>query len=496
MSASSEVADIDVRDPRFKQPYKQGLFKVNAPRMLAFCIVFVVFQVVTLFFCSASSLSADTGSSSLTQLFSGSPWGILKIVALCAGILFAVFFTLVNIGSFRRPQAQGTLTTTCLLALTAVQLSLCFFEIGGAYSLCYYAAYTLMLGVLPVLAYQEGTLYLAGFSVLCLLVFPWIASLDGAAAAGLPALGAGIVPPPSAADALTADTFIASLLLVLTVLAAGLCASWLSYGQAKKNIVADIRLEHERAGLEALVQERTAAYRERAHEAEVSDLAKTHLLMRLSHELRTSMNTISGRVFLARGSGDSEGWKECLDVIDQASLKLKDAAESIIDTAGVELDLGSDDHSQDSALLCADAAAPQHNDEQVEPPDLTGHTILIVEDLETNRLVLSEFLKDTKATIEEAPNGRIAVEMFAASAEGHYSFVFMDLLMPEMSGYDATREIRRMERADAMKVPIVAVSANAFKEDIEASLAAGMDAHIAKPIEQSTIFRTLKERLP
>jgi len=85
--------------------------------------------------------------------------------------------------------------------------------------------------------------------------------------------------------------------------------------------------------------------------------------------------------------------------------------------------------------------------------------------------------------------------MFAASPQNHYSFIFMDLLMPEMNGYDATRAIRKMERSDAAEIPIVAVSANAFKEDIEASLAAGMDVHLAKPVEQATIFRVLIERL-
>jgi signal transduction histidine kinase len=131
----------------------------------------------------------------------------------------------------------------------------------------------------------------------------------------------------------------------------------------------------------------------------------------------------------------------------------------------------------------------------VEIPDLTNRNILSVEDIDINRVILAELLSETNATIEEAADGTLAVEMFAASPEGYYDFIFMDLLMPNMNGYDAARSIRNLDRTDAAAVPIVALSANAYQEDIDESLASGMDGHLAKPVDFAQIMHTLIEKL-
>ena len=118
-------------------------------------------------------------------------------------------------------------------------------------------------------------------------------------------------------------------------------------------------------------------------------------------------------------------------------------------------------------------------------PDLTGKTVLIAEDVELNREVVAAILEDTNVTIEFAENGVQAVAMFSAAPE-KYTMIFMDVQMPEMGGYEATGLIRGMESGG--KIPILALSANSFKTDVDEAIAAGMNSHIAKPIDPMDLF--------
>jgi signal transduction histidine kinase/CheY-like chemotaxis protein len=127
-------------------------------------------------------------------------------------------------------------------------------------------------------------------------------------------------------------------------------------------------------------------------------------------------------------------------------------------------------------------------------PDLSGRHILSVEDIEINRIVLDELLAETRAVVDEAVDGVQAVEKFKASREGYYDFIFMDLLMPNMNGYDATRSIRSLDRNDAATVPIVALSANAYQEDVRQAMAAGMNGHLAKPVDFAELMKVLAEK--
>jgi signal transduction histidine kinase/CheY-like chemotaxis protein len=140
------------------------------------------------------------------------------------------------------------------------------------------------------------------------------------------------------------------------------------------------------------------------------------------------------------------------------------------------------------------APALQETGEPVVP-DLSGRHILSVEDIEINRMVLNELLSETKAEVDEAVDGIEAVEKFKASPEGYYDLVFMDLLMPNMNGHDAARSIRNLDRPDAVKVPIVALSANAYPEDVDQAIASGMDKHLAKPIDFAALMRVLAEKI-
>ena len=91
-----------------------------------------------------------------------------------------------------------------------------------------------------------------------------------------------------------------------------------------------------------------------------------------------------------------------------------------------------------------------------------------------------------------AENGRIAVEQFAAHETGHYDAILMDMRMPEMNGLEAARAIRDLDRPDAKTVPIVALTANAFDEDVQRSMQAGLNAHLSKPVEPENLFATLE----
>ncbi len=123
--------------------------------------------------------------------------------------------------------------------------------------------------------------------------------------------------------------------------------------------------------------------------------------------------------------------------------------------------------------------------------DLKGHRLLIAEDVEINLVILTALLEETGIIIETAADGIIAVEKFASSEEGFYELIFMDVQMPNMNGYDTTKAIRALDREDAKTVPIIAMTANAYKEDIEKSIEAGMNEHISKPIDFDTVIKTL-----
>lgn len=119
--------------------------------------------------------------------------------------------------------------------------------------------------------------------------------------------------------------------------------------------------------------------------------------------------------------------------------------------------------------------------------------ILIVEDIEVNRMILVKIMTSRGATCEIAENGQEAVEMFNKSHPGDFDIILMDVQMPIMDGYEATRAIRASEHPQAQTIPIVAMTANAFADDVRAALEAGMDAHVAKPIILDNLEKTLRE---
>lgn len=125
---------------------------------------------------------------------------------------------------------------------------------------------------------------------------------------------------------------------------------------------------------------------------------------------------------------------------------------------------------------------------------LDGMKFLIAEDNELNSEILSELLEMENAKFELAENGRIALEMFSSSEEGRYDMILMDVQMPEMNGYEATRAIRSCGHPQAKTIPIIAMTANAFAEDVQKAMDSGMTAHLAKPIDMDAV-KSLISRL-
>ena len=148
---------------------------------------------------------------------------------------------------------------------------------------------------------------------------------------------------------------------------------------------------------------------------------------------------------------------------------------------------------RETSYSAADHAAPRRQ----TPRDFSfqGRRILLVEDNELNTEIATELLKMTGAQCECACNGEEAVKLFCSSAPGYYDIILMDIQMPVMNGYEAAKVIRNSGHKDATVIPIIAMTANAFQDDIAASQRAGMDDHIAKPIDVQKLYAAIEEFL-
>lgn len=124
---------------------------------------------------------------------------------------------------------------------------------------------------------------------------------------------------------------------------------------------------------------------------------------------------------------------------------------------------------------------------------LEGRNVLFAEDVEINAEIMKELLSVKNINIDHATDGELALKMFSESGEGYYDAILMDIRMPEMDGLEAAAAIRKLDRSDAKKVPIIAMTANAFDEDVQRSLQVGMNAHLSKPIEPDRLYQTMEE---
>ena len=134
-----------------------------------------------------------------------------------------------------------------------------------------------------------------------------------------------------------------------------------------------------------------------------------------------------------------------------------------------------------------------HSPEPADTVSLEGLRFLAAEDNEINAEILEEILAIEGASCELVENGRLAVERFQRAGEGEFDAILMDVQMPVMNGHEAARAIRALEREDAGRIPIIAMTANAFSEDEKAALDAGMDAHVAKPLNMDLLKKVIRQ---
>ena len=147
--------------------------------------------------------------------------------------------------------------------------------------------------------------------------------------------------------------------------------------------------------------------------------------------------------------------------------------------------------AQKISIKQLEARASAVQEEKKSRYDFRAYTILIAEDIDINREIMSAILEETNITIDYANDGAIAVEMFSSKPD-RYNLILMDVNMPVMNGYEATREIRAIDSEQARHIPIVAMTANVFREDIERCLASGMNDHTGKPIDANALFGLLR----
>jgi len=159
-------------------------------------------------------------------------------------------------------------------------------------------------------------------------------------------------------------------------------------------------------------------------------------------------------------------------------------------TISVESELGKGSRFEVTLpmILAEKAEAPAA---QAEKASIDGLRILIAEDNEINLEIITELLEDEGAVIEAAENGKDALAKFSASAPGAYDAILMDVMMPQMDGIAATKAIRALDRPDAGSIPIIAMSANFFEEDIRKTEAAGMNGHLSKPVDLNAVLQTI-----
>ena len=137
----------------------------------------------------------------------------------------------------------------------------------------------------------------------------------------------------------------------------------------------------------------------------------------------------------------------------------------------------------------------EHRNVEIDPDAFRGKRILLAEDNELNAEIAFAILGEEGIEMERAENGRISVEMITRTAPSYYDLVLMDIQMPVMNGYEAARTIRSMEDREKARIPILAMTANAFEEDKREAMRAGMNGHLAKPIDVRQLMKALTAAL-
>lgn len=242
---------------------------------------------------------------------------------------------------------------------------------------------------------------------------------------------------------------------------------------------------------------------ESARRAQQANDAKTEFLHRISHDIRTPINGIQGMLRIAEYySDDPVKRKQCRDKIWSASnyqgtgLGLA-ITKGLIDQMGGTIEVQSEKGVGSTFTVNLPLAINKAAVTAVRPSDspaqdiLRGTTILLVEDNALNAEVAEFLLERAGASVLKAWNGQESVEQFLRSSPGEIDAILMDVMMPVLDGLSAARRLRALDRPDAKTIPIVAMTANAFVDDMEKTREAGMNAHLSKPLDSEKLLTVL-----
>lgn len=284
-------------------------------------------------------------------------------------------------------------------------------------------------------------------------------------------------------------------------------------------------------------QEKAEEMAELAEHAQAANKAKTAFLSHMSHDMRTPMNAIIGFTGIAMKNNPSDEVKNCLEkggdgyinmryrisdtgigmseeftkeVFEEFAQEDSDVrtqyhgvglgmaiVKKYVDMMGGTISVQSKKHegttfTVDIPLEITDKECNKSDTGFSEKVNLTGVNVLLAEDNELNAEIAAVQLEEFGMNVERVADGKNAVEIFRNHPKGTFDVILMDIMMPEMNGYEATKAIRAMnDRPDGKNIPIIAVTANAFAEDVQASLDAGMNAHLSKPIVIDEVIKTI-----
>ena len=219
----------------------------------------------------------------------------------------------------------------------------------------------------------------------------------------------------------------------------------------------------------------------------------------MSRDIRMPLHIILGFVEIIRNNQDDpEMIQKYLDGIKISGEYLI----TLLDRMQKERGSGEDDDGPRDEYPVTSEELEKHlrdhiSSDQVQPPSFcfSGKRVLVAEDMEINREIAAEVLKQTGANAEFAEDGLVCLQMIEAAPAGYYDLVLMDVMMPNMDGLEATRAIRRLPDSRKAAIPIVAMTTNVSEKDRDAALAAGMDAFEGKPIFTDKLFETMSRFL-
>lgn len=219
----------------------------------------------------------------------------------------------------------------------------------------------------------------------------------------------------------------------------------------------------------------------------------------MSRDIRTPLHIILGYVEIIRHNHDDpEMLQKYLDGIRISGEYMMTLLDRILTEKSCQgdcVDFGREDSSTSDELEKALQERLSSGQMQVPAVNFTGRRILIAEDMEINREIAAEVLKQTGAETEFAEDGQKCLDMVEAAQAGYYDMILMDIMMPNMNGLEATRRIRQLSDQEKAQIPIVAMTTNVSEKDRSSALAAGMNAFVEKPIFVDRLFDTMRRFL-